>query len=155
MDLLKQAMIYALLIALLYALVIGVRHFAHVHVPSGFSDISGLEEFSSYGVDRTVTLAQLRPGDAVCYYVDGREEASLCFGWIIALPGDEVGVSQGLPLLNGKPESHGDKLDSPDLSGVRIPAHHVWVVSDHHYSDSFALGPIPAIAIYGRLAHLP
>jgi len=155
MEFLKQALVYAILVAVLYALVIAVRHFAHVHVPSGFNDISGLEEFTSYGVDRTVTLAQLRPGDAVCYYIDGREEHSLCFAWVVGLPGDEVGVSQGTTLLNGKPTSYGDRLALPDLAGVRIPAHHLWVVSDHHYSDSFAIGPLPAIAIYGRLAHIP
>jgi hypothetical protein len=155
MDLFKQALVYAILVAALYAGVIGVRHFAHVHVPSGFSDVNGMEEFSSYGVDRTVTMAQLRSGDAVCYYVDGREERGLCFAWIVGLPGDEIGVSQGATLLNGKPDSHGDHLDLPDIAGLRIPAHHLWLVSDHHYNDSYALGPVPVIAIYGRLAHMP
>jgi hypothetical protein len=155
MDLLKQAALYAILVAMLYGVVIGVRHFARVQVPSGFSDISGLEEFTSFSVDRTVTAAQLRAGDAVCYYIDQREERGLCFAWIVGLPGDEVGVAQGATLLNGKQAPHGEHLDLPDMAGVRVPAHHLWVVSDHHLNDSFALGPIPAIAVYGRLAHMP
>jgi hypothetical protein len=155
MDLLKQALVYAVLIAVLYGGVIGVRHFSHVQVPNGFGDIIGFEEFASYSVDRTVTEPQLRSGDAVCYYIDGREERGLCFAWIVGLPGDDIGLSQGLPLRNGKPDGRGDRIELPDMPGLRVPAHHVWVVSDHHYSDSFALGPIPTIAIYGRLAHMP
>ncbi len=67
----------------------------------------------------------------------------MCFAWIVGLPGDEIGVSQGGTLVNGKPDSHGDHLDLPDLAGMRIPAHHLWLVSDHHYSDSYALGADP------------
>ncbi len=155
MDLVRQLVVYAVLVAVLYAVVIAVRHFAHVQVPNSFSDIAGLEEFTSFSVDRTVTPAQLRVGDAVCYYIDNRDDHALCFGWIAGLSGDEIGVAQGAALVNGKSNAHGDHLDLPDLPGIRVPAHHVWVVSDRHASDSFAVGPLPVAAIYGRLAHMP
>lgn len=155
MDTLKQVVLYAILIAIFYGIVIGVKRYSHVHVPAGYGDINNLEEFASFRVDKTVTFPQLRVDDPICYRLDGSDDHAVTFGWVAALPGDDVSVAKGTLLINGMPDPKCGRLTLPDISAFRVPAQHVWVISDHHQADSFAVGPLPAMAITGRLAHLP
>jgi hypothetical protein len=155
METVKQALLYAIMIAAFYASVIAVKKYAHVHVPAGYSDINSVEDFTSYRLDKTITFPLLRVDDPVCYALDQSEDRAVTFGWVAALPGDDVAISKGAILINGVPTPKYSALGLPDTSAFRVPAQHVWVVSDHHQADSFAVGPIPAMAIHGRLAHLP
>ena len=58
-------------------------------------------------------------------------------------------------VLNGKPASRGSDTRQPDAGPLRVPANHVFVLSDNHQLDSLAAGPIPAAALRGRLGSLP
>jgi hypothetical protein len=155
MDFLKQLIAYAILIALFWAGVVVVRMMSRAHVPSGYTDINGMQEFTSYRVDRNVTITQFQPGDALCYRISDQEEGQTTFGWVAGLPGDAVAISKGQLLVNGKPCERGDKILLPDCGPIQVPAKHLFVVSDRHERDSTARGPIPAIAIHGRLGALP
>ena len=155
MDTLKQALLYAILIGVFWAVVVGIKRFSHVHVPAGYNDVSNLEEFAYFRVDRTVTLPQLHVDDPICYRIDSSEDHAVNFGWIAALPGDDLAVVHGAVMVNGTACARCGRMTLPDIASLRIPAHHVWVVTDQHIADSFAIGPIPEQAIQGRLASLP
>ena len=155
MDFLKQLVAYSILIALIWGGIVVVRMLSRAHVPSGYSDINGLMEFTSYRVDRNVTINQFKAGDAICYRISDQEDGQTTFAWVAGLPGDAITVSKGQVLINGKPCDHGEKSLLPDCGPIQVPAKHLYVISDRHERDSLARGPIPAIAINGRLGALP
>ncbi len=156
MDFLRQMIIYALLVAAFWGTIAVVKAMSRVQVPSGYSDVNNLEEFTSYRVDRNVGLRQLHAGDAISYRLGKDREHEVYFGWVAGLPGDDVAVVKGELTINGKSTGHGDALTSqPNCAPLRVPANHVFVVSEHHEYDSIAYGPIPAVAIHGRLGSFP
>jgi hypothetical protein len=156
MDFLKQAIMYIVLAAAFWGTIAVVKALSRVQVPSGYSDVDNLEEYASYRVDRNVGIRQLRAGDPISYRLGKAHDHEVYFGWVAGVPGDDVAIAKGEVTVNGKAVGHGDKLASaPDCGPLRVPANHVFVVSDHHDSDSLACGPIPAVAIHGRLGSLP
>lgn len=155
MDFLRQVFFYAVLIAMFWGTVILVPKMARFQVPSGYSDVYNLAEYKSYRVDRSIPLSRLQPGDAVCFRVGKSPDTKINFGWIAALPGDEVEVKVGELLVNGKACKHGGSINLPDCGPVRIPVNYFFVVTDLHQYDSIARGPLPAIALYGRVGEFP
>jgi hypothetical protein len=155
MDFLRQMFFYAVLIAMFWGTVILVPKLSRFQVPSGYSDVYNLTEYKSYRVDRTISLSRLQPDDAVCFRVGKTPETEINFGWIAALPGDEVEVKAGELLVNGKACKRGGNIILPDCGPLRIPANHFFVVTDCHQYDSVARGPLPAIALYGRVGDFP
>lgn len=155
MDFLKQLIAYAIIIVLIWLAIVAVRMMSRAHVPSGYTDINGIQEFTSYRVDRNVTVNQFKQGDAICYRISDHEDGENNFGWVAGLPGDAVSISKGQVLINGKPFDHGDKVLLPDCGPIQVPAKHLYVISDRHERDSVARGPIPAIASNGRMGSLP
>ena len=155
MDFLKQLLGYALLVAIFWGTVVLVKKISRVQVPNGYADINGLTEYTSYRLDETVTLRQYRTGDPVCYRMGNDSDRAVTFAWIAGLPGDEVAIAQGILTVNGKPVGRGSETQSPNAGPLRVPANHVYVVSDNHQQDSVAAGPIPLAALRGRLGSLP
>lgn len=155
MDFLKQLIGYALLVALFWGTVVGVKKLSRVQAPTGYTDINGLAEYTSYRIDETVTLRQYRGGDPVCYRLGSDADRAVTFGWIAGLPGDEIAIKQGAVLVNGKPAGRGSDTRQPDAGPLRVPSNHVFVLSDNHMQDSLAVGPIPAVALRGRMGSLP
>jgi hypothetical protein len=155
MDFLKQLLGYALLVALFWGTVVVVKKMSRVQVPSGYSDVAGLAEYTSYRVDETVTLRQYRAGDPVCYRLGNDADRAVTFAWIAGLPGDEIAIAHNVVTVNGKPAGHGSDVQRPDAGPLRVPANHVYVLSDSHQLDSVAYGPIPAVGLRGRLGSLP
>ncbi len=155
MDFLKQLLGYALLVAFFWGTVVVVKKLSRVQVPNGYNDINGLAEYTSYRVDETVTLRQYRAGDPVCYRMGSDSDHAVTFAWIAGLPGDEIAITQGVLTVNGKPAGRGSETRQPDAGPLRVPANHVFVLSDNHQQDSLAAGPIPAAALRGRLGSLP
>ncbi len=155
MEAFRQAAFYAIIVTLIYGVLKLVQYLDIVHVPENYTDINGMEQYSSYRLDGGVPFTQLRAGDAICYRLGPEAERAVQFGWIAAVPGDEIAVSDGTLQVNGTPSPHSGKLAIPDSPGLRIPAQHLYVLSDMHQADSVARGLIPAIAVRGRLARLP
>ncbi len=155
MDVLRQAMLYVVLVGLFWGSVLAMKSLSRVQVPSGYSDVDKLSEFSSYRMDQTVTLEAWHPGDAACWRLGPDEERAVNLGWIAALPGDLVQVRAGRLQVNGQACPQGDLILLPDCGPIRVPARHLFVISDRHQGDSIAHGPLPASALRGRLGSLP
>lgn len=155
MDFLKQLLTYAILAAVFWGTVVAVKKMSRVQVPSGYTDVNGLTEYTSYRVDETVTLRQYRSGDPVCYRLGANDDRAINFAWIAGLPGDEIAIAKGTLTVNGAAFSRGIEIMQSDAGPLRVPANHVYVVSDNHQQDSLTAGPIPAAALRGRLGSLP
>jgi hypothetical protein len=155
MGVLRQAMTYVILILLFWGVVLAIKAFSRVQVPSGYSDIANVNEFTSYRVDQTVTLSAWRPSDVACWRLGADSDRAVNFGWIAALPGDQIQVHDGHLEVNGHVCPHGDVIALPDCGPVRIPGGHFYVVSDRHQNDSVAHGPLPISALRGRVGTFP
>lgn len=155
MDFLKQLLWYALIVGIFWGTVVVVKKISRVQVPSGYNDVNGLSEYTSYRIDETVTLRGYRTGDPVCYRLGNDADRAVTFAWIAGLPGDEIAIAQGVLTVNGKPAGRGAETQLPNAGPLRVPANHVYVVSDNHQQDSLAAGPIPTAALRGRLGALP
>jgi hypothetical protein len=155
MGVLRQAMTYIILILLFWGVVLAIKAFSRVQVPSGYSDIANVNEFTSYRVDQTVTLSAWRPSDVACWRLGADADRAVNFGWIAALPGDQIQVHDGHLEVNGHVCPHGDVIALPDCGPVRIPDGHFYVVSDRHQNDSVAHGPLPISALRGRVGTFP
>ena len=155
MGVLRQAMTYIILILLFWGVVLAIKAFSRVQVPSGYSDIANVNEFTSYRVDQTVTLSAWRPSDVACWRLGADADRAVNFGWIAALPGDQIQVHDGHLEVNGHVCPHGDVIALPDCGPVRIPDGHFYVVSDRHQNDSVAHGPLPISALRGRVGPFP
>ncbi len=155
MDVLRQAIWYAVLIIAFYGVVLAMKSLSRVQVPSGYSDVENLEEFTSYRVDQTVSFNAWKPGDALCWRLGPSDEQAVNFGWVAALPGDRVQIREGHLEVNGQRSPKGAQIQLPDCGPVRIPAQHLFVINDRHQGDSVAVGPLPSSAIRGRLGSLP
>ena len=155
MGVLRQAMTYVILILLFWGVVLAIKAFSRVQVPTGYSDIANVNEFTSYRVDQTVTLSAWRPSDVACWRLGADADQAVNFGWIAALPGDQIQVHDGHLEVNGHVCPHGDVIALPDCGPVRIPDGHFYVVSDRHQNDSVAHGPLPISALRGRVGTFP
>ena len=155
MGVLRQATTYVILILLFWGVVLAIKAFSRVQVPSGYSDIANVNEFTSYRVDQTVTLSAWRPSDVACWRLGADADRAVNFGWIAALPGDQIQVHDGHLEVNGHVCPHGDVIALPDCGPVRIPDGHFYVVSDRHQNDSVAHGPLPISALRGRVGTFP
>jgi signal peptidase I len=81
---------------------------------------------------------------------------------IVATPGDQLSIRDGLPIVNGKPYlaqtiRKCSKRDAQELcelpKPITIPPGHYFVIGDHSGGsfDSRLWGPIPQKAILGRV----
>ena len=74
---------------------------------------------------------------------------------VIALPGDVLEIKSGIVHLNGAAiqEVSGVQLDKTNLPPITIPDHHCYVLGDNraHSKDSRHFGPIPMIALVGKV----
>lgn len=155
MDVLRQAMMYAILVAAFYGVVLAMKALSRVQVPSGYSDVENLAEYTSYRLDQTVAFTAWKPGDAVCWRLGPDAERAVNLGWVAALPGDRVQVRDGHLEVNGQRNAKGDAILLPDCGPIRVPDRHLFVINHRHQGDSLAAGPLPASAIRGRLGSLP
>ena len=155
MDVLRQAILYLVLVAAFWGGVLAMKSLSRVQVPSGYADVDKLSEFTSYRMDQTVTMAAWRSGDAACWRLGPDEERAVNFGWVAALPGDQVQVRDGHLQVNGQAFPQGELILLPDCGPLRVPDRHLFLISDHHQGDSIAHGPLPISAMRGRLGSLP
>lgn len=156
MGWIREYLLYAFLIAVVYATVTLVPRFAStVQVPPDWSDIEGLDNFATKGIDSRLPFSELRRDDPVCFRLGEQEDRATNFGWIAALPGDLVLIEQGKLLVNGQANNRGMTMHAPRMGPLRVPADHVFLVSSFHQHDSTVNGPLPASAIRGRLKALP
>ena len=85
----------------------------------------------------------------------GADTEKIGFGRIVAVAGDVVELKGDRLLVGGNPvvgwRTAGVYNGLPALGPVRIPAHHVFIISDGHRSDSIARGPIAVEAVLGRV----
>jgi hypothetical protein len=155
MDVIKHYLSYAVLIAIFWAAVIIVPKCSRVTVPENYNDIAGMEPYTGYTLDTSVTLAQLRRDDAICFRLGASDDKRINFGWIAALPGDQVSIVAGFVHVNGEKAKRGGEVNLPSLQPLVVPANFLYVISESHQFDSVAEGPLPAIALRGRIEHLP
>jgi type IV secretory pathway protease TraF len=155
MEVLRQAILYVILVAAFWGGVLAMKSLSRVQVPLGYTDVDNLAEFTSYRVDGTVAFSAWRAGDAACWRLGPDEARAVNFGWVLALPGDSVAIRGGTVEVNGQPVQRGHAVRLPDCGPVRVPDNHLFVISDHHHGDSIAFGPLPASALRGRLGSLP
>ncbi len=96
-------------------------------------------------------------GDVVVFHYPGDPSKSY-IKRVIALPGDELRIADGVVYLNGEPlaEPYVPPLfeDGRSVEQERIPAGTYWVMGDHRSisSDSRDFGPVPRGLIYGKAA---
>lgn len=153
---LKQLAFYGIAIAVAWAVIVYIPRFKRVAVPSDYSEISGIETVTDYALDASATLATLSLGDGISYQLADDGEHSVRLGWIAGLPGDLLlSDATGKLLVNGQAVAHGGTLPGPPFGPLVIPAGHFVVVTDTHLSDSLNFGPLPEIALRGKIGTLP
>lgn len=155
MPWLRQMISYAVTLAALVALVTIVPRCARLRVPPGYSDIATLDVDRSLTGDAGARFSDLAVGDGIAFRLGDQESLALCLGWVAALPGDTVAITNKFLMVNGAKSVHSQPLDMPDRAAVMIPLGHCFVLSDQHLFDSLAYGPLPAAALRAKLASLP
>lgn len=155
MEHLKQAIIYAILIALVWVGIAIVPQFRKVVVPAGFDELPGLEELKDYPLDTTIGINRLVVGDTVSYRLGDEGDDVVRLGWVAGLPGDRVGVdADGWWTINGKRFERAANTPLPPCHAVPVPADHFMVLTRTHLTDSLKNGPLPATALRGRVGGL-
>ena len=75
---------------------------------------------------------------------------------MVGLPGDEIEVRGGEVFVNGEAfeEMPSVERGGKDLSPTTVPENHCFVLGDNRANsrDSRYIGPVPMIALVGRLA---
>jgi hypothetical protein len=157
MDTIKNLIIYAVLIVLLWVAVVVIRRYAvRVQVPADYIEVQipDVEHYPTYALSH-LPFSAYSHGDAVAYRTPENSQHGTAFGWVLALPGDTVSISDGTLSVNGKPDIRFTSLGRPDLPPLPIPANFAFVVTSAHLTDSLVRGPLPAVAILGRLENFP
>jgi signal peptidase I len=162
MELLKTLVVYAILIAALWAAIVFLPRFRSLTVPAGNGEITGAEELKSYPLDVTVTIDRLRQGDVVTYRLGDEADDVVHLAWVAGLPGDQVAVNaQGKLLVNDKPMGQIERAHSavsggqlPGCGPLTVPTGHLFVINREGSTDSFGHGPLPMIALRGRVGGL-
>lgn len=157
MQWLRQLISYAVTLALIIALVVVVPRFQRLRVDPEYRDIGHLDVDQSLNGDTGFSFARLAAGDPIAYNLPGPQDTKMLgVGWIAALPGQEVGISNRHVVVDGRPAKGGTLTSAvPDRPAVPVPSGHVFVVTDGHEVDSLTYGFIPAAAIRAKLANLP
>jgi Signal peptidase, peptidase S26 len=155
MDFQRQLVTYSLFLAFGFAAFLLISTWGSFSARPGYDDVNDIPEGKSYTVDQSVRINNLRPADAVCYKLGSGEDDQVNFGWVAALPGDQLSIVNGNIHVNGKAIGRGGNVTINDCAAVTIPAHHVFIVSDLHQRDSLAVGPLPAAALIGRINKFP
>lgn len=162
MEFIKQAAIYAILILALWAAIVYLPRFRSVTVPGGNMEVTGAVELESYPLDVTVTLPRLNQGDVVSYRLGDEGEDVVHLAWVAGLPGDRVAVDPaGRLMVNDKPFAQVPRAHSralgvtlPACGPLTVPADHLFLVNNDGQDDSIGRGPLPAIALRGRVGGL-
>ncbi|MBA3708032.1 MAG: hypothetical protein H0W83_04315 [Planctomycetes bacterium] len=158
MDVLKQLLTYAFLLALVWAGITYLPRLSRVQLSVDYSEINvpGVEEYKSYSLDRAATIPMLRHGDAVCYRIaKGDDAMANGFGYVAGVPGDLVQITKGKVVVNGEVNRFSGDTLLAEVGPLIIPENHVYVVTTHHNTDSVARGPLPAAALRGRVGDFP
>ncbi len=155
MSWIRPLLSYALTLAVITALVLIVPRFLRLQVPAGGADIARLEPGTGLNADCGFPFARLAAGDPIAFRTGGAADGDLGVGWVAAVAGDEVAVTGGRVQVGGRPAANGAAVTLADRAPVVVPAGCVFVLSDHHRSDSLALGFIPAAAYRAKLTALP
>jgi hypothetical protein len=154
MDVLKQLLTYAVILALIWAGLTYLPKLARAQMSVDYRDIDvpGVEEYKSYAIDRAVSIPNLRVGDVVCYRAGQGEDAqSNGFGYVAGLPGDSIRVEKGTVQVNGTASKFSGPTNLPDAGPLMVPVNHVYVITSNHVTDSLVKGPLSAAALRGRL----
>jgi|GEM_PF-3001286 len=156
LEWIKQLLIYALLIGGVIGAVIFVpKMFSKVAVSEGYNDIPGIEQTSDYGLDPSVTLAQLRVGDGIAWRLPSGASEDVGLGWFAGGPGDVVEINaEGKLLVNGTAFARPGLIPLPP-SRLVVPAGYFFAVTALHQLDSIAHGPFAQAILRGRVRGLP
>jgi signal peptidase I len=98
-------------------------------------------------------------GDVVVFHYP-RDPAKSYIKRVIALPGDDLRILNGVVYVNGKRVDEGyvapRYFDERSVAEQIIPANDYWVMGDHRNisSDSRDFGPVPRDLIYGKAAFI-
>ncbi len=160
MDLLKQLLVYVVLIVAIWlAATFLLPLLSRASMAPDYSeiDVPDVEHYKTYSLEQNVPVRQLSQGQAVCYRLTkGESTNGNGFGYVAAIPGDTVEIVGGQLLVNGSPYKRSGPLAShPDEGRLVVPENHVYVVTTAHSTDSVARGPMPAAALRGRIAEFP
>lgn len=154
MDLLKQLLVYAVLVVVIYVGVLLLQRIAvRVSLPSNFTEmpVQDADHYPTFHLTQ-LGLSQLRHGDIVCYDTpvtpNGDDHS---FGYIVALPGDTFGISGGAVAINGTPDARFHVVPCADCPPLPVPAGHVMILTLGHQTDSLVRGPLPASVVRGRV----
>jgi hypothetical protein len=131
MEFQRQLVMYAVLLVLGFASYVLISSWGSFSVRPGYDEVNGLTEGTSYTVDQTVSLKNLQIGDAVCYKLGDHDDDRVNFGWVAALPGDQLSITNGRPSSNQNSSNQAstgknangkntDNKNSNDNSGGKI-----------------------------------
>ncbi len=151
---------YMVLMAAVWAAMHFTPAFTMVKREYGYRDMANIGDDERIRVDATIPFENLRRGDLIALHVPakgGIEAGDAAFARIAGLPGDRVGIRNGLLLINDLEPGDGMNAprSSPDRPEIRVPRDHLFVVSSEHRFDSFAFGPVPRVAVIGHSRRNP
>lgn len=77
---------------------------------------------------------------------------------VIGLPGDTLEIKEGVVFINNEPleEVSSVQKDMANLDPLIVPEHHCYVLGDNRSNskDSRSIGPIPMIALVGKVVYV-
>jgi Signal peptidase, peptidase S26 len=115
MEFQRQLVMYAVLLVLGFTAYVLISSWGSFSVRPGYDEVNGLTEGTSYTVNQTVSIKNLQIGDAVCYKLGDHDDDRVNFGWIAALPGDQLSITNG--HHSGNPSSSGQNSTEKNASG--------------------------------------
>lgn len=155
MDIIRHYVSYAVIIAIFWTAVMLIPKCSRVSVPPDYYDIDGMEPYHSYRLDESATLRQLDIGDGICYQLGASSDRHTYFGWVAGVPGDLVSITGGHLSVNGQKMLKSTVTGLPTIPPLRVPENHFFVLASQHVNDSIVNGPLPAVALRGRIGELP
>jgi signal peptidase I len=152
--------VYVALTFLMMSVVIGMafsvrENFLHVFVMAGNSMSPTFDDGERILV-RKDSYRDLQPGhNDLVAFLNPANRRQTWVKRVIALPGDTLEIKEGIVHLNGAAikEASGVQLDKTNLPPITIPDHQCYVLGDNraHSRDSRHIGPVPMIALVGKV----
>jgi signal peptidase I len=154
--------VYVALTFLMMSLVAGLafsvrENFLHVFAMTGGSMSPTLDEGDKILVRKDSYRDRQPEDNDLVAFLNPADRRQTWVKRVIALPGDTLEIKEGIVHVNGTAikEASGVRPDKASLPPITIPDHHCYVLGDNRANsrDSRHLGPVPMIALVGKVIH--
>lgn len=155
--------VYAALTVLFISLCVGLafavrENFLHPFILKGKSMSPTIAEGSRVFVRKDIYRGKDPNRNDLVAFLNPTNRTQTWVKRVVALSGDTLEIKKGEVLVNGKlfPELSTIARDQADLAPITIPEHHCYVLGDNRANsyDSRFIGPVPLIALVGKVVYI-